>query len=219
MYCFPTHSILVSSCYASNGINTTVQNKIIDFWSLYSKSCAGYRHTKDWQYSYNHFEHFAFEPSLYDIYNQDENIGFGTNTLNTITVKATYYFVKTNQSTNTIVNIWLPECGTNNPNQLIPFSFSLHIRENNELSTPENQISQLQLFPNPTENTINLKLSNQKIQEIVIYDLQGRVIFQEHTDGNSNNSQIDVSDFSNGVYIVQVMSTHGNVSSSKFIKK
>lgn len=106
---------------------------------------------------------------------------------------------------------------TNNPSQLIPFS--LHIRENNELSTPENQISQLQLFPNPTENTINLKLLNQKIEEIVIYDLQGRVIFQENKSGTSNNSQIDVSAFSNGVYIVQVMSTNGNVSSSKFIKK
>jgi hypothetical protein len=108
---------------------------------------------------------------------------------------------------------------TRNPNQLIPFSFSLHIRENDELSTPENQISQLQIFPNPTENTLNLKLSNQPIQEIVVFDLQGRVIFQENKSCTSNNSQIDVSDFSNGIYIVQVMSAQGIVSSSKFIKK
>ena len=108
---------------------------------------------------------------------------------------------------------------TNNPNQLIPFSFSLHIQENNELSTPQNQISQLQLFPNPTENTLNLKLSNQPIQEIVVFNLQGRVIFQENKSGTSNNSQIDASDFSNGIYIVRVTSAHGIVSSSKFIKK
>jgi hypothetical protein len=108
---------------------------------------------------------------------------------------------------------------TNHSNQLIPFSFSLHIRENNELSTPESQISQLQLFPNPTENILNLKLSNQPIQEIVVVDLQGRVIFQEHTNGASSNSQIDVSGFINGIYIVQVTSDHGIVSSSKFIKK
>ena len=219
MYCFPTHSILVSSCYASNGINTTVQNKIIDFWSLYSKSCAGYRHTKDWQYSYNHFEHFAFEPSLYDIYNQDENIGFGTNTLNTITVKATYYFVKTNQSTNTIVNIWLPECGTNNPNQLIPFSFSLHIRENNELSTPENQISQLQLFPNPADNSITLKLTNQPIQRIAIFDLQGRMVYLKELESSSNRFDIDLGSFNSGLYIVEVESIDGIVSSSKLIKR
>ena len=195
-------------------------NEIIDFWPLFSKSCAGFKGPLDGQYSIHHFEHFSFTPDLFDIYDNNVSIGFGTNTLNTITVKATYYFLKyTNDFQQTPVNKWLPECGTNNPNQLIPFSFSLHIRENNELSTPENQISQLQLFPNPTENTINLKLSNEKIQEIVIYDLQGRVIFQENQNGTSNNSQIDVSDFSNGIYIVQVMSAKGIVSSCKFIKK
>ena len=108
---------------------------------------------------------------------------------------------------------------TNNPNQLIPFSFSLHIRENDELSTPENQISQLQIFPNPTENTLNLKLSNQSIQEIIVFDLQGRIIFLEHSDGTSHNTQIDVSNFSKGIYVVQVTSSQGIVSSSKFVKK
>jgi hypothetical protein len=124
-----------------------------------------------------------------------------------------------NNPQQTPVNKWLPECGTNNPNQLIPFSFSLHIRENNELSTPENQISQLQIFPNPTENTLNLKLSNQSIQEIIVFDLQGRIIFLEHSDGTSHNTQIDVSNFSKGIYVVQVTSSQGIVSSSKFVKK
>jgi subtilisin family serine protease len=224
----PYIDILSGGSYVADRYEATWQiqvtlpsnHEIIDFWPLFSKSCAGYKHTSDFQYSFNHFEHFSFEPSLHDIYNEIENIGFGTNTLNTITVKATYYFVKYPQNQpNMTLNRWLPECGTNNPNHLIPFSFSLHIRENDELSTPENQISQLQIFPNPTENTLNLKLSNQPIQEIVVFDLLGRVIFQENKSCTSNNSQIDVSDFSNGIYIVQVMSAQGIVSSSKFIKK
>jgi subtilisin family serine protease len=202
-------------------VELPANHEIIDFWPLFSKSCGGFKKPLwDFEYSINHFEHFSFEPSLEDIYFGNTNIGFGTNTLNTITVKATYYFVKyVNNPQQTPVNKWLPECGTNNPNQLIPFSFSLHIRENNELSTPENQISQLQIFPNPTDNTLILKLSNQPIQEIVVFDLQGRVIFQENKSGTSNNSQIDVSGFINGIYIVQVTSDHGIVSSSKFIKK
>jgi subtilisin family serine protease len=195
--------------------------EIIDFWPLFSKSCAGFKGSSlVAEHSINHFEHFSFEPSLYDIYDNNVNVGFGTNTLNTITVKATYSFVKYPQNQpNMTLNRWLPECGTNNPNQLTPFSFSLHIRENNELSNLENEISQLQLFPNPTENTLILKLSNQPIQEIVVFDLQGRVIFQEHTISTSQTTQIDVSDFRNGIYIVQVMSAQGIVSSSKFIKK
>jgi hypothetical protein len=156
---------------------------------------------------------------LRNVYVVGENIGFGTNTLNTITVKATYYFVKTNQSTNSIVNKWLPECGTSNPNQLIPFSFSLHIRENNELSTPENQLNHLHLFPNPADNSITLKLTNQPIKRVSIYDLQGRIVYWHELENSSNRSDIDVGIFNSGLYVVQVESIDGIVSSSKFIKK
>ena len=195
-------------------------HEIIDFWPLFSKSCAGFRHTSDWQYSYEHYEHFAFEPSLYDIYNQEENIGFGTNTLNTITVKATYYFVKYKQfEENFPINKWLPECGTSNPNQLIPFSFSLHIRENNELSTQENQANELQLFPNPADNSITLKLTNQPIERITVFDLQGRIVYLHELESSSNRFDIDLGSFNSGLYIVQVESIDGIVSSSKFVKK
>jgi hypothetical protein len=108
---------------------------------------------------------------------------------------------------------------TNNPSQLIPFSFSLHIRENNELSTQENQINQLQLFPNPAGNSVTLKLTNQPIQRIAIYDLQGRIVYLQELESSSSRYDIDLSSFNSGLYIVQVESRDGIVSSSKFIKK
>jgi hypothetical protein len=200
-------------------VNLPSNQEIIDFWPLFSKSCAGYKHASDFQYSFNHFEHFSFEPSLYDIYNEIENIGFGTNTLSTITVKATYYFVKNLIGSNAPENKWLPECGTSNSNQLVPFSFSLHIRENNELSTPENQINQLQLFPNPAENSVTIKLTNKLIQKLVIYDLQGRKVFFQELESSSSLVQVDLTNFHLGLYIVQVESAEGNVSSSKFVKR
>lgn len=108
---------------------------------------------------------------------------------------------------------------TNNPNQLIPFSFSLHIRENNELSTQENQANQLQLFPNPADNSITLKLTNQPIERITIFDLQGRIVYLQELESSSNRFDIDLGSFNSGLYIVQVESIDGIVSSSKFIKK
>lgn len=220
MYSFPTHSILISSFYACNGINTTMQNEIIDFWPLFSKSSAGFTSPLDGQYSIYHFEHFSFEPSLYDIYNQEENIGFGTNTLNTITVKATYYFVKTTgppffQS----INKWLPECGTNNVNNLIPFSFSLHIRENNELSIFESEIENLKVYPNPSDGNLYLSLSHGDIDEVVIFDVHGRKIHQEKNESNSRNMNVNLEALNSGLYIVQVISKSGINYSSKFIKK
>jgi len=204
-------------------VELTQNHEIIDFWPLFSKSCAGFKNTSDWQYTFTHFENFTFEPHLYDIQNDENtNIGFGTNTLNTITVKATYYFVKHNVLTPiSPINKWLPECGTNDPNQLIPFSFSLHIKENNELSTSENQISQLQLFPNPAGNLITLKLINKPIQRLAIFDLQGRIVYWQELKDNSNRIEVevDLSQFNYGLYIVQIESTEGIVSSSKFVKR
>lgn len=107
----------------------------------------------------------------------------------------------------------------NNPNQLIPFSFSLHNRENNELSTQENQANQLQLFPNPADNSITLKLTNQPIERITVFDLQGRIVYLHELESSSNRFDIDLGSFNSGLYIVQVESIDGIVSSSKFIKK
>ena len=108
---------------------------------------------------------------------------------------------------------------TNNPNQLIPFSFSLHIRENNELGIHENQTNQLLLFPNPADNSLTFQLINQPINRIAIYDLQGRIVYWHDLESSSNRFEIELSKFNSGLYIVQVESTEGIVSSSKFIKK
>ena len=119
---------------------------------------------------------------------------------------------------NVIMSTHMKIC-TNNPNQLIPFSFSLHIRENNELSTPENQLNQLHLFPNPADNSITLKLNNKPISRIAIFDLQGRMVYWHDLESSSNRFEIELTKFNSGLYIVQVESTEGIVSSSKFVKR
>ena len=108
---------------------------------------------------------------------------------------------------------------TNNPNQLIPFSFSLHIRENNELGIHENQTNQLLLFPNPADNSLTFQLINQPINRIAIYDLQGRIVYWHDLESSSNRFEIELTKFNSGLYIVQVESTEGIVSSSKFVKR
>jgi hypothetical protein len=200
--------------------NLASNYEIIDFWPLFSKSCAGFKGPLDGQYSIHHFEHFSFTPDLFDIYDNNVSIGFGTNTLNTITVKATYYFVKTTGPPFfQAVNKWLPECGTSNVNDLIPFSFSLHIRENNELSILENEIENLKVYPNPTDGNLYLTLSHGDIDEIVIFDVHGRKIHQAKNESNTRNLNINIEAFHSGLYIVQVISKSGNNYSSKFIKK
>jgi hypothetical protein len=107
----------------------------------------------------------------------------------------------------------------NNPNQLIPFSFSLHIRENNELGINENQIPELTAYPNPADNSVNLRLNNGNIEKLFIYDLQGRVVFHYQESTNSKSVEVDLNDFQKGLYIIRVESHGGSVSSTKLIKR
>lgn len=85
-----------------------------------------------------------------------------------------------------------------------------------------NGISELQeadnisVFPNPTSTVLNIVSSYLMNDfEINIYDFSGRVLFKE-----LNKDKVDVSKFSTGIYIVQVIDLETSKSfTSKFIVK
>lgn len=63
--------------------------------------------------------------------------------------------------------------------------------------TPEKQLETLQIYPNPAKNYINIEMINQNITKysVVITDATGRIVLQ-----SKNESKIDVSSLSSGVY-------------------
>ncbi len=65
---------------------------------------------------------------------------------------------------------------------------------------PENEIK---IYPNPTKDKINISLEAFKNSNAFIYDLSGKLIFQEPLAHISN--LIDVSFLPNGVYIIKVV--------------
>ncbi|MEH6764214.1 MAG: T9SS type A sorting domain-containing protein [Aequorivita antarctica] len=66
------------------------------------------------------------------------------------------------------------------------------------------------LFPNPTENILNIQ-SNNPIENVKIYSLQG-ILVNEYA-----SNSIDVSQLSSGMYFVEVMAD-GKSATQKFIK-
>lgn len=81
------------------------------------------------------------------------------------------------------------------------------------LSTQSYQESKISLSPNPTNSILNIQ-TNETIRSVSVTDILGRTT----KINNFSNNKIDVSNLSNGVYIIEV-ATENRVFKNKFIKE
>lgn len=84
-------------------------------------------------------------------------------------------------------------------------------------------ITDFAIFPNPATNNTNLLLNsieNLSVQ-VVISDLNGRVVYSESQSiiSGINNIQISTAAFNNGIYIIRVVSEAGVLSSKLIVTK
>ncbi len=73
------------------------------------------------------------------------------------------------------------------------------------------------IYPNPTSGMLHIACS-EPVQEVVIYDLSGRQISQQHASGDSQVS-LNVHNLTDGIYFVRIITANNNTSISKFIKQ
>ena len=86
-----------------------------------------------------------------------------------------------------------------------------------DLQPPIKNIA-VNLFPNPATTDLTISLEgNSSINEISIYDVNGKVVLQKSI--NSNNSKINISQFSKGIYIIEGITDNGERFSRKFVKE
>jgi hypothetical protein len=94
-----------------------------------------------------------------------------------------------------------------------------HIIQNvsiSQLNTeiPANNDANLLIYPNPTNATLNIQLGNDlTINSLKIYDIFGKLIIEK----TENLNQINVENFSKGVYILEIISD-GEIFKNKFFK-
>ena len=72
--------------------------------------------------------------------------------------------------------------------------------------------SNVSLFPNPADQIVNI--SNNDVSEIIIYDLNARVIFRSNI---LYDFSFDVKDFYNGIYLVDIKFNNGDSQVKKLI--
>ena len=85
-----------------------------------------------------------------------------------------------------------------------------------------NTVTRINVFPNPTNDLINLQL-NKSLEGMLtctIYDARGRVVYNLQIEDliSNQNLSINVSSLESGVYSVVLTSSNGFKSHSKFIK-
>ncbi|WP_274473812.1 aryl-sulfate sulfotransferase [Mangrovimonas aestuarii] len=90
----------------------------------------------------------------------------------------------------------------------LPIVASENIFGCNSLNTPEIALQNINIYPNPTSNYINIE-SAYPIDKIEIYDLLGKNVMTEH-----NNTKINLESLNSGVYIISI-----NQGNKKTIKK
>jgi hypothetical protein len=67
-------------------------------------------------------------------------------------------------------------------------------------------VGNISMFPNPANNVVNIK-STAVISEIRLVDLRGRIVYSENI--NTERYQINTSQFYNGIYLIQVVTSEG----------
>ncbi len=81
--------------------------------------------------------------------------------------------------------------------QLTSLGIDNNLFENNNLS----------VYPNPTNDILNIKAINSTLSNLVLIDLQGRTILKQKV--NSNNSQINLQNLPASVYLLQIETEKG----------
>ncbi len=89
---------------------------------------------------------------------------------------------------------------------------------NSEIITPSKEIqveSKITIYPNPTSDILVVS-AYEVIEQIIIYDSIGRKMFEQPT--HSNTIEVDLQDWSNGMYLIQILVSGNQVSTNTFIK-
>ena len=86
--------------------------------------------------------------------------------------------------------------------------------ENVEAIRNHESMNKLKIYPNPSDNIINIELENTNNAMIEIHNVSGRLVYSKELD--SKIEKIDISDLSKGMYFVKVMQEY-NVRIEKLI--
>ena len=94
-----------------------------------------------------------------------------------------------------------------------------YILNTDEIET-DNSSSNLQIIPNPTKNSILIKLNDEsdRIKSARVYNITGQRVLEKSFHGKRIQENLNVSSLKNGTFIINVKTRNGRNIKGKFIK-
>ncbi len=87
------------------------------------------------------------------------------------------------------------------------------------LATEENILqNSISMVPNPSSGSVSLRIQNDALNSIQIIDLKGSILYSEENI-NASEKNLDISNFSNGLYFVRLVTESGKTAVQKLLKK
>ncbi|MEM7367834.1 MAG: T9SS type A sorting domain-containing protein [Bacteroidota bacterium] len=78
-------------------------------------------------------------------------------------------------------------------------------------------VQELDIFPNPASQVVMIQSSKTKIKAVSLWDLSGKRLYQTSVRNGSDPTQLDVSFYANGLYILRIETQDGIISSKLHI--
>jgi uncharacterized protein RhaS with RHS repeats len=91
------------------------------------------------------------------------------------------------------------------------------VKTNNTISVEENENPlQINVYPNPFVNELMIRLQENTLTKVLLFDEQGKVVLEQKQD--SQTAQMNVNHLSSGIYFLEVQTDKGT-QTFKVVKK
>jgi len=79
------------------------------------------------------------------------------------------------------------------------------------------EVTSFDLLPNPSKDMVNIRLQNNQAGNLEIYNISGVIVFQHSIIENQSDININLNNFSSGVYLVKYITLNGGIIVKRLI--
>lgn len=87
------------------------------------------------------------------------------------------------------------------------------------LSVIENESSKIKIYPNPVNGNLTVNGINQDNVSLLLFDITGKIVYQNKLNVNQNKIEISVSNLEKGVYFIKIFNEFGKFLHSEKVLK